>query len=55
MKEKHGYFLEDLTVGMTAVFAKTVTEADIKAAAAKVFNRDQAVTGWVVANPEDAQ
>jgi 3-hydroxybutyryl-CoA dehydratase len=29
MKEKHGYFLEDLAVGMTAVFAKTVTEADI--------------------------
>ena len=29
MKEKHGYFIEDLTVGMTAVFAKTVTEADI--------------------------
>ncbi len=29
MKEKHGYFIEDLTVGMTAVFAKTVSEADI--------------------------
>ncbi|WP_340116950.1 MaoC family dehydratase [Pelagibius sp. 7325] len=29
MQEKHGYFLEDLTVGMTAVFGKTVTEADI--------------------------
>jgi 3-hydroxybutyryl-CoA dehydratase len=25
----HGYYLEDLTVGMTASFAKTVTEADI--------------------------
>lgn len=24
-----GYFIEDLSVGMTAVFAKTVTEADI--------------------------
>jgi zinc protease len=34
---------------------QSVTEADIKAAAAKVFNRDQAVTGWVVATPEDAQ
>jgi len=29
MQEKHGYFLEALTVGMTAVFGKTVTEADI--------------------------
>lgn len=29
MQEKHGYFLEDLSVGMTAIFAKTVTEADI--------------------------
>lgn len=29
MREKHGYFIEDLTVGMTAVFAKTVSEADI--------------------------
>ena len=29
MEEKHGYFLEDMEVGMTAVYAKTVTEADI--------------------------
>ena len=29
MDEKHGYYLEDLTVGMTSVYAKTVTEADI--------------------------
>ncbi|WP_282607495.1 MaoC family dehydratase [Pelagibius sp. Alg239-R121] len=29
MLEKHGYYMEDLTVGMTAVFAKTVTDADI--------------------------
>jgi len=29
MKEKHGYFIEDLEVGMSAVFAKTVSEADI--------------------------
>ena len=29
MREKHGYFIEDLSVGMTAVFAKTVSEADI--------------------------
>lgn len=28
-KEVHGYFLEDLKPGMTAVFSKTVTEADI--------------------------
>jgi zinc protease len=34
---------------------QSVTEADIKAAAAKVFNRDQAVTGWVVASLEDAR
>ncbi|WP_373084598.1 MaoC family dehydratase [Sneathiella sp.] len=25
----HGYYLEDLTVGMTEVYAKTITEADI--------------------------
>ncbi len=29
MREKHGYFLEDMEVGMTAVYAKTVTDADI--------------------------
>ncbi len=29
MKELHGYYLEELSVGMTGVFAKTVTEADI--------------------------
>jgi 3-hydroxybutyryl-CoA dehydratase len=29
MHEKHGYFLEDMEVGMTAVYAKTVTDADI--------------------------
>ena len=25
----HGYFIEDLTVGMSASYAKTITEADI--------------------------
>ena len=30
-EEMHGYYLEDLSVGMTAVFGKTVTEADIQA------------------------
>jgi 3-hydroxybutyryl-CoA dehydratase len=29
MDEKHGYYLEDLETGMTAIYAKTVTEADI--------------------------
>ena len=29
MKERHGYFLEDLEVGMSRVYAKTVTDADI--------------------------
>ena len=29
MHELHGYYLEDLTVGMTDVFSKTVSEADI--------------------------
>jgi 3-hydroxybutyryl-CoA dehydratase len=29
MDELHGYYLEDLSVGMTGVFATTVTEADI--------------------------
>lgn len=26
---QHGYYLEDLSVGMEAIFAKTVTEADV--------------------------
>ena len=29
MEEKHGYYLEDLEVGMTAIYAKTLTDADI--------------------------
>ena len=29
MDEKHGHYLDDLEVGMTAVYAKTVTEADV--------------------------
>jgi len=29
MEEKHGYFLEDIEVGMTAIYAKTITDADI--------------------------
>lgn len=29
-QEMHGHYLEDLAVGMTAVFGKTVTEADIQ-------------------------
>lgn len=33
---------------------QAVTEADIKAAAAKVLNRDQSVTGWVVSSQEEA-
>jgi len=32
-----------------------VTEEDIKAVAAKVFDKNQAVTGWVVASEEEAQ
>jgi zinc protease len=34
---------------------QAVTEDDIKAVAAKVLNRDQSVTGWVVANEEEAR
>ncbi|MCE2510358.1 MAG: MaoC family dehydratase [Alphaproteobacteria bacterium] len=29
MDEFHGYYLEDLTVGMSASYAKTITDADI--------------------------
>ena len=29
MREKHGYFLEDLTPGMSQAYSKTVTDADI--------------------------
>lgn len=49
---------QGLTVADVQAWPQTlqeVTEADIKAVAAKVFNRDQAVTGWVVADQEDAQ
>lgn len=28
-KELNGYYIEDLSVGMSAIFAKTITEADI--------------------------
>lgn len=34
---------------------QAVTENDIKAVAAKVFNRDQAVTGWIVSSQEEAR
>jgi len=34
---------------------QAVTEEDIKAVAAKVLNRNQSVTGWVVANEEEAR
>ena len=29
MQELHGYYLEDLSPGMTALYAKTVTDADV--------------------------
>ena len=29
MEELHGYYLEDLEVGMSAVYSKTVSEADV--------------------------
>lgn len=29
MQELHGYYLEDLEVGMEAIYAKTITEADV--------------------------
>ncbi|MGE0120507.1 MAG: MaoC family dehydratase [Dongiaceae bacterium] len=29
MDEVHGHYIEDMSVGMTAVYARTVTEADI--------------------------
>lgn len=29
IEELHGYYLEDLAIGMTAVFGKTITEADL--------------------------
>ncbi|WP_136681501.1 MaoC family dehydratase [Neptunomonas sp. XY-337] len=29
MQELHGYYLEDLSVGMSASYAKTITEADV--------------------------
>ncbi|WP_106746111.1 M16 family metallopeptidase [Yoonia maritima] len=34
---------------------QSVTEEDVKTVATKVLNRDQAVTGWVVATQEDAR
>jgi 3-hydroxybutyryl-CoA dehydratase len=29
MEEKHGYYLEDLEAGMSGVYAKTITDADV--------------------------
>lgn len=29
MRDLHGYYLEDLSVGMTASYGKTITEADV--------------------------
>ena len=29
MEESHGFFLEDLKVGMTDIYAKTITDADV--------------------------
>jgi 3-hydroxybutyryl-CoA dehydratase len=29
MDDRHGYYFEDLALGMTAVFSKTITEADL--------------------------
>jgi 3-hydroxybutyryl-CoA dehydratase len=29
MEELHGYYFEDLSIGMSAVFAKTLTDADV--------------------------
>ncbi|MGJ8622824.1 MAG: M16 family metallopeptidase [Yoonia sp.] len=34
---------------------QSVTAEDVKAVAAKVLNRNQAVTGWIVANQEEAR
>ncbi len=34
---------------------QSVTEDDIKSVAEKIFNRDSAVTGWVVSNQEEAR
>jgi 3-hydroxybutyryl-CoA dehydratase len=31
LQPMHGYYLEDLSVGMSDVFGKTITEADIAA------------------------
>ena len=28
-EQQHGYFLEDICIGMTAVYEKTITEADV--------------------------
>ena len=28
-EQQHGYYLEDISVGMSATFAKTITEADV--------------------------
>ena len=48
-----GLTIEDIQAWPDVLQA--VTEEDIKTVAAKVFNRDQSVTGWVVASQEEAQ
>ena len=33
-EQQHGYYLEDISIGMSAIFAKTITEADVSLYAA---------------------
>ena len=40
----HGYFIEDLSVGMRASYAKTITEADLRLAEAEIGSGFRACT-----------
>ena len=59
MAQRYGAALtQSLTVSDVQAWPdilQAVTEEDIKSVAEAVLNRDQSVTGWVVATPEDAR
>ena len=44
--EQHGYYFEDLTVGMSYVYGKTVTDADMPSYAGGYHRVDVDVTPW---------
>ena len=53
MEDALTYSVEDVQAWPQVL--QDVTAEDVKAVAAKVLNKNQAVTGWVVSSEEEAQ